>query len=112
MPVRMVANRRHYCPFNKKEYESGQWFNVPSDREADRLVRMRRASRDAPKAEQKPPVQTKVMTAEPEATPADTAPANDPPPMRTRLMRSEAPGETPPDNRSNRYRRADLKAED
>jgi hypothetical protein len=101
MKIRMVALRRHYHGEDKKEYQAGEWFNVSSEREADRLVRMRRANRDVPKAAQKPPVKTRDMVAE-QAIVAPT------PEVFSPQVSEQAPAEPAP----RRYRRSDMRSED
>lgn len=106
MKIKMVALRRHYHAPDKREYEAGQWFNVSSEVEADRLVRMRRANRDVPKAAQKPPVKTKVMAPETDAAPAaQTA-------VAAATTEDFKPLVEPDIIRGNRYRRNDMRSED
>jgi hypothetical protein len=114
MPVKMVALRRHYSPDDKKEFEAGQTFNVATDREADRLVRMRRAKRDDAPAKPAPSaVKNKVMRAETAPEPAaEPAPALEATGGITHTTDNNAPSGEINANRSNRYRRNDMRSED
>lgn len=110
MPVKMVALRRHYSPDDKKEFVAGQSFNVATDREADRLVRMRRAKRDdEPTKAAAPAIKNKVMRAE-----APTAPSAPETPSGgiTYTTDNNAPSGEINANKSNRYRRSDMRSED
>ena len=58
MAIKMVALRRCYVPSLQGEYESGQSFEIESEREAMRLERRRTARRGEPmkrKVEGQPP---------------------------------------------------------
>lgn len=61
MPIRMRAARRHYDRAQKREYAAGDEFEVATEKEAEGLVRIKRAARVTEDA--KP------------ARPADAAPA-------------------------------------
>lgn len=60
MPIRMRAARRHYILAQSREYAPGEEFEVATEKEAERLVRIKRAAR--------------VEDAKPAARPADPAP--------------------------------------
>lgn len=45
MPIRMKATQRHYVLPLKREYDKGEEFEVPTEKEAARLVRIKRATR-------------------------------------------------------------------
>lgn len=70
MSVKMIASRRHYVKVDLTEYGKGESFMVADDREADRLVRMKRATRAVVAA--KSGTRTKSRVA---AEPAPTAAA-------------------------------------
>ncbi len=94
MPVKMIADRRHYHKEKGVEYEKGAEFTVDSEQEADRLVRLRRASRSGGKP---------VKAPEPVAAPA--------PVFRTTEMKAEETlAEDPAPRR--RYQRRDLRPEE
>lgn len=47
MPVKMTASRRYYRRDDRREYRAGEGFVARDDREADSLVRTKKATRAA-----------------------------------------------------------------
>lgn len=98
MPFKMIANRSVYRIDDRKEYQKGESFTVPTEKERDRLIRTKRASLHETKSAQAKSdkraetVAQKVMTLEPAAT-------------ASQEPQSELP-------KPNRYRRSDMRAED
>lgn len=88
MPIKMKALRRYYAKGEQTEYAPGEQFNVADQREADRLVRMKRAE-----VVQRPAAETQTYRTRAE-TAAPTADAPKPAPTKPR-----------------RYNRRDLRAE-
>lgn len=86
MPIKMIAERRHYDKAAGKEYAPGQPFSVVTDREADRLVKLRKARRSAPAPA---PAQAPPMKAAAMAPPEEPRPASRRGGYRRRDMRPE-----------------------
>lgn len=126
MSIRMRAVARCYRNDESREYTAGQHFMVPTEREADRLVRMRKAVRAEPEKQRSMPqprgtYRTAAITADtpvadlvqPTATVTAPAPVAAVPlePSVPEAAASASPDSPPvPGVRRNRYRRTDLGA--
>ncbi|MCH2219307.1 MAG: hypothetical protein MK097_03135 [Dechloromonas sp.] len=131
MSIKMIADRIVYRANEATEYKKGESFMVDTEKEADRLIKMRRAHRageDAPKippaprrgrtptTERAANFTTKVMTPEPPlaappAPPAESA-ASPAPAADAASSEGQAAAPVTAGTHRGRYNRSDLRSED
>lgn len=121
MAVKMIATRRYYVKSESRECQAGEAFNAANEREAENLVRMKRAKRAVDRSVEKAaPVRTRAMKPRSAAGPEPEV-RKDPPSEPVGAPAADAgPKDAPSDQGGlldvgmggNTYGRRDLRAED